>query len=159
MENVGAVKELCKVTGNLENRIGELEIMNKKISQLRRFESFKSTTSSVSTRTSGTGKIHTSFFRMRTSGLWHSAKVLSHYDQELVKRERKRAGVTERVTVFPCRQPHRECPLCVSEGAVARPDAADTLGAAMTRECVATRLFRSPPLHLSASWHFGEWNK
>lgn len=59
MENVGAVKELCKVTGNLENRIGELEIMNKKISQLRRFESFKSTTSSVSTRTSGTGKIRT----------------------------------------------------------------------------------------------------
>ena len=53
MENVGAVKELCKVTGNLENRIGELEIMNKKISQLRRFESFKSTSSSVSTRTSG----------------------------------------------------------------------------------------------------------
>ncbi|XP_042864541.1 myelin regulatory factor-like protein isoform X2 [Penaeus japonicus] len=57
MENVGAVKELCKVTGNLENRIGELERMNQKISQLRRFESFKSTTSSVSTRTSATSRV------------------------------------------------------------------------------------------------------
>lgn len=61
MENVGAVKELCKVTGNLENRIGELEIMNKKISQLRRFESFKSTSSSISTRTSGTKMRFSSF--------------------------------------------------------------------------------------------------
>lgn len=57
MENVGAVKELCKVTGNLENRIGELERMNQKISQLRRFESFKSTTSSISTRTSATSRV------------------------------------------------------------------------------------------------------
>ncbi|XP_066974389.1 myelin regulatory factor isoform X6 [Macrobrachium rosenbergii] len=57
MENVGAVKELCKVTGNLENRIGELEKMNKKIAQLKRMESFKSTTSSVSTRTSGTSRM------------------------------------------------------------------------------------------------------
>ncbi|XP_068218449.1 myelin regulatory factor-like protein isoform X3 [Palaemon carinicauda] len=57
MENVGAVKELCKVTGNLENRIGELEKMNKKIAQLKRMESFKSTTSSISTRTSGTSRM------------------------------------------------------------------------------------------------------
>lgn len=31
MENVGAVKELCKVTGNLENRIDELEKINRKL--------------------------------------------------------------------------------------------------------------------------------
>lgn len=51
MENVGAVKELCKVTGNLENRIGELERMNNKISKLRRLDSIKSSTS-TSTRAS-----------------------------------------------------------------------------------------------------------
>ena len=33
MENVGAVKELCKVTDKLENRINELETMNKKLSK------------------------------------------------------------------------------------------------------------------------------
>ena len=52
MENVGAVKELCKVTGKLETRIDELERMNTKTSKLKRFESFKSTTSSISTKTS-----------------------------------------------------------------------------------------------------------
>lgn len=31
MENVGAVKELCKVTGHLENRIDELEKINRKL--------------------------------------------------------------------------------------------------------------------------------
>jgi len=32
MENIGAVKELCKVTGKLENRIDQLE----KITQIQR---------------------------------------------------------------------------------------------------------------------------
>jgi hypothetical protein len=45
MENVGAVKELCKVTGNLEMRIDELEKMNQKISKLKRYDSVKSTVS------------------------------------------------------------------------------------------------------------------
>ena len=31
MENVGAVKELCKVTDTLQMRIGELEVVNKKL--------------------------------------------------------------------------------------------------------------------------------
>lgn len=48
MENVGAVKELCKVTDNLEVRIDELEKMNKKLSKLNRFDSIKSMTSSSS---------------------------------------------------------------------------------------------------------------
>nr|XP_022313296.1 myelin regulatory factor-like isoform X1 [Crassostrea virginica] len=48
MENVGAVKELCKVTGNLEMRIDELEKMNNKISKLKRFDSVKSTISTKS---------------------------------------------------------------------------------------------------------------
>jgi myelin regulatory factor len=45
MENLGAVKELCKVTGNLESRIDQLERINKKlcrISVLQRRDSARS---------------------------------------------------------------------------------------------------------------------
>ncbi|XP_069944502.1 myelin regulatory factor-like protein isoform X3 [Cherax quadricarinatus] len=80
MENVGAVKELCKVTGNLENRIGELEIMNKKISQLRRFESFKSTSSSVSTRTSATSRVSSVCHRSRGCSKHHRQMAGSGHD-------------------------------------------------------------------------------
>lgn len=45
MENVGAVKELCKVTDNLETRIDELERMNRKLVHLRRHDSTKSASS------------------------------------------------------------------------------------------------------------------
>lgn len=45
MENVGAVKELCKVTDNLENRIDELERMNHKFSKLKRLDSIRSSAS------------------------------------------------------------------------------------------------------------------
>ncbi|KAK7582583.1 hypothetical protein V9T40_014028 [Parthenolecanium corni] len=55
MENVGAVKELCKVTDNLETRIDELERMNRKLMRLRRHDSTKST-SSYSTVLSGKSK-------------------------------------------------------------------------------------------------------
>ncbi|KAK3102622.1 hypothetical protein FSP39_012737 [Pinctada imbricata] len=48
MENVGAVKELCKLTDNLEVRIDELEKMNKKLAKLKRYDSLKSTVSSKS---------------------------------------------------------------------------------------------------------------
>jgi hypothetical protein len=48
MENVGAVKELCKLTDNLENRIDELERMNKKLNKLKRMDSLKSTGSNKS---------------------------------------------------------------------------------------------------------------
>ncbi|XP_064480288.1 myelin regulatory factor-like protein isoform X2 [Ornithodoros turicata] len=46
MENVGAVKELCKVTDNLETRIDELERINKKLTKLKRVDSVKSSGSS-----------------------------------------------------------------------------------------------------------------
>lgn len=36
MENIGAVKELCKVTGSLENRIEQLERMNSRFNQVRK---------------------------------------------------------------------------------------------------------------------------
>ena len=45
MENVGAVKELCKVTDNLESRIDELERINRKLVRLRRHDSTKSSSS------------------------------------------------------------------------------------------------------------------
>ncbi|KAJ7329814.1 hypothetical protein JRQ81_015988 [Phrynocephalus forsythii] len=46
MENVGAVKQLCKLTNNLEVRIEELETWNKKQTRLKRINSLKSTTTS-----------------------------------------------------------------------------------------------------------------
>ncbi|KAH7636565.1 myelin regulatory factor-like [Dermatophagoides farinae] len=45
IENLGAVKELCKVTDNLETRIDELERMNTKLSKFNRFDSIKSSAS------------------------------------------------------------------------------------------------------------------
>lgn len=51
MENLGAVKELCKKTGNLESRIDQLERMNKrlcKISALQRRDSSRSSVSNDS---------------------------------------------------------------------------------------------------------------
>ncbi|XP_062433674.1 myelin regulatory factor [Rhea pennata] len=46
MENVGAVKELCKLTDNLETRIDELERWSHKLAKLKRLDSLKSTVSS-----------------------------------------------------------------------------------------------------------------
>ncbi|XP_074681545.1 myelin regulatory factor-like protein [Strix aluco] len=48
MENVGAVKQLCKLTNNLEVRIEELEQWNRKLSRLKRMSSLKSTVSEES---------------------------------------------------------------------------------------------------------------
>ncbi|XP_065166491.1 myelin regulatory factor isoform X3 [Atheta coriaria] len=45
MENVGAVKELCKVTDNLETRIDQLERINKRLAKFKRTDSMKSSTS------------------------------------------------------------------------------------------------------------------
>uniref|UniRef100_A0A8B9PYE4 Myelin regulatory factor like n=1 Tax=Apteryx owenii TaxID=8824 RepID=A0A8B9PYE4_APTOW len=49
MENVGAVKQLCKLTNNLEIRIEELEQWNRKLAKLKRLSSLKSTVSEKST--------------------------------------------------------------------------------------------------------------
>ncbi|XP_006886172.1 PREDICTED: myelin regulatory factor-like protein, partial [Elephantulus edwardii] len=48
MENVGAVKQLCKLTNNLEERIEELEIWNRKLARLKRLSSLKSSVSEAS---------------------------------------------------------------------------------------------------------------
>nr|XP_039267671.1 uncharacterized protein LOC120342770 isoform X3 [Styela clava] len=47
MENVGAVKELCKLTGNFESRIDQLERWNKKLAKLKKYDSIRSTASSM----------------------------------------------------------------------------------------------------------------
>lgn len=48
MENVGAVKQLCKLTNNLEERIEELEIWNRKLASLKWLSSWKSSVSEAS---------------------------------------------------------------------------------------------------------------
>ncbi|XP_006859679.1 PREDICTED: myelin regulatory factor-like protein [Chrysochloris asiatica] len=48
MENIGAVKQLCKLTNNLEERIEELEIWNRKLARLKRLSSLKSSASEAS---------------------------------------------------------------------------------------------------------------
>ncbi|KAM3955671.1 uncharacterized protein ACR2FA_010388 [Aphomia sociella] len=48
MENLGAVKELCKVTGNLESRIDQLEKINKKLCRISILQRRDSSRSSVS---------------------------------------------------------------------------------------------------------------
>ncbi|XP_031330004.1 myelin regulatory factor homolog 1 isoform X2 [Photinus pyralis] len=48
MENIGAVKELCKVTDNLETRIDQLERINRRLNKLRRDDSLKSTSTASS---------------------------------------------------------------------------------------------------------------
>ncbi|XP_077194924.1 myelin regulatory factor-like protein isoform X2 [Paroedura picta] len=45
MENVGAVKQLCKLTNNFEVRIKELEAWNEKLARQKRINSLKSTMS------------------------------------------------------------------------------------------------------------------
>ncbi|XP_038046808.1 myelin regulatory factor-like protein isoform X2 [Patiria miniata] len=56
MENVGAVKELCRLTDNLETRIDELEKMNRRLAKLKRLDSFKSTSSSGTFSRSGSNR-------------------------------------------------------------------------------------------------------
>ncbi|KAI5632485.1 NDT80 / phoG like DNA-binding family domain-containing protein [Phthorimaea operculella] len=48
MENLGAVKELCKVTGHLESRIDQLERINKKLCKMSILQRRDSSRSSVS---------------------------------------------------------------------------------------------------------------
>lgn len=48
MENLGAVKELCKVTGHLESRIDQLERINKKLCKINALQRRDSARSSGS---------------------------------------------------------------------------------------------------------------
>ncbi|XP_022082652.1 myelin regulatory factor-like [Acanthaster planci] len=56
MENVGAVKELCRLTDNLETRIDELEKMNRRLAKLKRLDSLKSTSSGGTFSRSGSNR-------------------------------------------------------------------------------------------------------
>ncbi len=42
MENVGAVKQLCKLTDNIETRIQELEVWNTRLAKLKGLGSMRS---------------------------------------------------------------------------------------------------------------------
>lgn len=42
MENIGAVKELCKVTGSLETRIEQLERINARLMRIQKHKRSKS---------------------------------------------------------------------------------------------------------------------
>ncbi|TSP25375.1 Myelin regulatory factor-like protein [Bagarius yarrelli] len=48
MENVGAVKELCKLTDNLETRIEELEVWNARLAKLKNLGSLRSKNTTAS---------------------------------------------------------------------------------------------------------------
>ncbi|TRY94506.1 hypothetical protein DNTS_003536 [Danionella cerebrum] len=52
MENVGAVKQLCKLTDNLESRIQELEVWNSRLARLKRLGSRSSISSPPDKRNS-----------------------------------------------------------------------------------------------------------
>lgn len=47
IENIGAVKELVKVTDNLETRIDQLERINRRLNKLKRGDSLKSTSTGL----------------------------------------------------------------------------------------------------------------
>jgi len=55
MENVGAVKELCKVTDNLGKRMDEVEKINRRLAKLKKLDSFKSTSSHSSRKSIASG--------------------------------------------------------------------------------------------------------
>lgn len=50
MENVGAVKQLCKLTDNLETRIQELEVWNARLAMLKNLGSVRSKNTAASKR-------------------------------------------------------------------------------------------------------------
>lgn len=74
MENVGAVKELCKMTGNFEERIDELERWNRKLTKLRTYDSLRSAASSVRYTT----RNDVTFCRQLISNVFTSGYSTSH---------------------------------------------------------------------------------
>ncbi|XP_057179536.1 myelin regulatory factor-like protein isoform X2 [Triplophysa rosa] len=66
MENVGAVKQLCKLTDNLETRIQELEVWNSRLAKLKRLGSLRSSNSS-NTKAYEAGKSHATRPAQKTS--------------------------------------------------------------------------------------------
>ncbi|KAG9342661.1 hypothetical protein JZ751_016098 [Albula glossodonta] len=59
MENVGAVKQLCKLTDNLQVRIQELEVWNKRLAKLKNMGSLRSCSSTNMQRYMTTTRGHT----------------------------------------------------------------------------------------------------
>ncbi|GIY13472.1 myelin regulatory factor [Caerostris extrusa] len=83
MENVGAVKELCKVTDNLETRIDELERINRKLSSIRRKDSLKSDLSRMSSvRSHERHRCHRSCEKQRSGK--QASSCSSHFIQSSI---------------------------------------------------------------------------
>ncbi|XP_067213805.1 myelin regulatory factor-like protein isoform X4 [Linepithema humile] len=80
MENVGAVKELCKVTDSLETRIDQLERINKRLAKLKRGDSLKS---SISTVSSISGNKYSSSINNNKSSLHGKTKRLEREEEFL----------------------------------------------------------------------------
>ncbi|KAF7654222.1 hypothetical protein LDENG_00072260 [Lucifuga dentata] len=74
MENVGAVKELCKLTDNLETRIDELERWSRKLAKLRRLDSMKSTVSGGTVSQSGSYFSRTGSGPLKKKTVKHGSK-------------------------------------------------------------------------------------
>ncbi|CAG2161644.1 unnamed protein product [Oppiella nova] len=79
MENVGAVKELCKVTDNLETRIDELERMNNKLNKFNRFDSIKSVISTSSIASGSTVTCNSSLASIATLYVLEYHRRHSHH--------------------------------------------------------------------------------
>lgn len=91
MENVGAVKQLCKLTDNLETRIQELEVWNSRLAKLKTLGSLRSNNSS-NTKAYEPGKInrkskgHTSDPAQKTSSLPSTIDCCERYQSCLQHR-------------------------------------------------------------------------
>jgi len=85
MENVGAVKELCKVTDNLETRIDELERMNNKLRKINRFDSIKSVVSGSSVASTSTVTCNSSYAGRRHHDHRRCARGVCVHNQSSAK--------------------------------------------------------------------------
>ncbi|KAJ8939737.1 hypothetical protein NQ314_011023 [Rhamnusium bicolor] len=79
MENIGAVKELCKVTDNLETRIDQLERINRRLNKLKRGDSLKSTSTGRLCREKNGLSSLMSLFLVNSSKLSYSHKCSKHH--------------------------------------------------------------------------------
>lgn len=89
MENIGAVKELCKVTDNLETRIDQLERINRRLNRLKRGDSLKSNSTGNGKTLSFVHEISFAFFMFSvvSSKLSYSHKCSKHHHHSCRKEE------------------------------------------------------------------------
>ncbi|MEQ2265116.1 hypothetical protein XENORESO_002480, partial [Xenotaenia resolanae] len=172
MENVGAVKELCKLTDNLETRIDELERWSRKLAKLRRLDSMKSTVSgstvSVPVPTPGTIVKKPKSRPMDKDG--HSRNRLSHTSAPMYFAKSKRpvspdaegVGTTNRLPPGQQPAPRRQRSLH-TKGAATAPSLTSVhivetnqeIGAqSLIRRYDVTRASRKKQEEVTSTWPF-----